>query len=270
VKRPGPAAAAPIRRDPALIPIGGREVRHWVYQLTIDQEVLQMVRKEAPPPPRGIGCFPRRGSPPDAKGLDKALVHDKDFVLYLSRAEVDFNEIVQWRILRTMHSRLTQSTMCPPTGKHWQALGFESEDPRIDLNAKGGLLHLVHLFLFLSNYPELLKAIYWASIGNFPLATVSMQITQRVVEALLLGKLSIVCKDYGVFETTCQLHAASLHLFYTKCQGKDAAQMQRAQVQAHRDVLMSLTKKPSRLLKDFEKAPKAIGAPPQDVPTDEY
>lgn len=154
--------------------------------------------------------------------LDKRLWEERDRVLFLLLTDFDFQNVMHYRMLRTVYTKLTHNCLCPVRGNHWQDIGFDSVgDPCISLNHSNGLLNIVHLFyLFEKNFP-LLNAIHQCSVDpehKFPLARVSIKITQMVVDAFLCGKISKMCNkgSESVVTTTCQVYAGGLHYFYSR------------------------------------------------------
>merc|ERR1712218_169525 len=166
-----------------------------------------------------------------------------------------FSDLTQWHMLQYVHAGLTRSKVCPQTGAHWEPLGFKNSDPKIDLNRRpGGLLSLVHLFCFFAQYKELCVAIYWMAVSNapFPLAEVSIRITQAVVRALQRGKLSAMINvspsSQGVFETTRRVHAAAFFNFYMLWRTPRRRDLMQAYIN-----IPGWVENPNKIVKEFEK-----------------
>merc|ERR1712032_998216 len=176
------------------------------------QEVMRPLYDEFVNGGRGCGCLGlgrALGSrlKSSVPGLNRQLLSDKDLALCLLSTDYDPNDIAHWRMLRTIYVRLTTSRVCPRAGRHWETFGFRHPDPCTDLNAVGGLLNVVHLFVFLSIHFDVLREICGLALDGqhqFPFAFVSLTVTRIVTEALLAGRLSAAISrgKRGVFETT--------------------------------------------------------------------
>lgn len=241
--------------DPAAMPVSYREVCEWVWQIQVDPEVMRPYQEETVED-GGCSCLSRSRPLGSVPGLDKRLWKDKDLVLFLKSTHFDFREPMHFRMVRTIYCKLSRNKVCPWIGGHWEILGFQNTDPRMDLNRSGGLLNVIHMFYSFAHYFELLKGAFLLSqdaIQNFPLFCVSINISQMVVDCMLSGKLSSVINSSGtsVFEATCKIHAAGLHYFYSQWKGQKRTirdtQLTRQEVQA------LLERRPAKLLEALEK-----------------
>lgn len=179
-------------------------------------------------------------------------------MLFLKVTQFDFNEVVHFRMLRTLYTKLTRNKMCGSIGRHWEVLGFQHTDPRTDLNRSGGLLNVLHMFYFVSHHFELLKAAYLLAQDehqNFPLACVSINITRMVMESLLTGRLSSLCNardSRGVLETTCKVYTGGLFHFYSRW--RSLKRTIRDTELTFNEVRALVEKRPARLIIELEKA----------------
>lgn len=181
---------------------------------------------------------------------------DKDLVLFLKMTSFDFNDIVHFRMLRTIYFKLTRNKVCGMVGNHWEVLGFQGSDPRTDLNRAGGVLNVIHMFYVFAKHLEIFKgAFQLAQDGeqNFPLACVCINITKMVMENLLAGKLSSLCNsgNQGVFDTTCTVFAGGFFHWYSQWR----SQKRRIQDtdKTLKEVQALMEKRPAKLLEGLSK-----------------
>eukprot|EP00811_Abedinium_folium_P032355 NODE_5406_length_1774_cov_6.779599.p1 GENE.NODE_5406_length_1774_cov_6.779599~~NODE_5406_length_1774_cov_6.779599.p1 ORF type:complete len:461 (-),score=96.08 NODE_5406_length_1774_cov_6.779599:390-1679(-) len=249
--------------DDPNVAVTFKEVRSWVDELPVDSSALRFEEELATP--QRCCCLRRRSSGLVPK-LDKKLTGDGERVLMLRQTPFDFENVMHCRILRTIYSKLTRNFVCPVVGSHWEDIGFVIEDggavldPRIELNVRGdGLLSAIHLVHFLGTYGEAMKAMHVLSRvpqRGFPFAAVSCRVTRMVVDALLAGKASSICrKERSVLGATCSLHAAGLSHFHATWR---AQSFSRAGMRELDEVLKELTtlmrRKPTRLIKGLRES----------------
>ncbi|CAE7289507.1 ELMOD3, partial [Symbiodinium pilosum] len=209
-----------VSQDVLSQPLGYKDFTQWLLQLEIDPAALRQMREDMIEDDLGAcGCFMKRRRPlSEVPGLDRRFWADKDLVLFLKVTHFDFNDIIHHRMLRTMYGKLSRNKVCPSIGRHWELLGFQSGDPRTDLNRSGGVLNVMQMFYFFSHHFDLMKSAYLLAQDaqhNFPLACVSINITKMVVECLLEGRLSKLCNgSRGVFDTTCMVYSAAFFHWY--------------------------------------------------------
>jgi hypothetical protein len=226
--------------DPSK-PICHEEVHSWVLQQLPDSTVLRPIENAS-------AWSPKRKS---QKGTD--------LVLHLRKMPFDNGELMHSRMLRTVFTKLTHNRICPSIGNHWEALGFQGSDPRTDLNRSGGILNVIHLFFFLAHYLTQATSCWHLSqddTQNFPLACISINLTNMVVECLAAGCFSSVCRKQcdsaEVFEMTCRLHAAGLLHFCSRWKSQKRTIM--STEQTLREVRTILERKPAKLLAGLEQA----------------
>nr|XP_024214124.1 ELMO domain-containing protein 3-like isoform X2 [Halyomorpha halys] len=145
--------------------------------------------------------------------LNENLAHEVDLIFSLTRCVPNWDDDVQFRILQTIYSRLTcTKDDCPQRGPHWQQIGFQGTDPATDLRAVGlyGLIHLLHLTS--SEVLPLGHKLYSVSNSEdqpFPLAVLSLNVTNIVLNVFNTGKLNRECNvRESVIETLNSFYAA--------------------------------------------------------------
>ncbi|CAE7280966.1 ELMOD3 [Symbiodinium natans] len=209
-----------VSQDVLSQPLSYKDFTQWLLQLEIDPAALRQMREEMIEDDlAGCGCFMKRMRPrSEVPGLERRFWAEKDLVLFLKVTHFDFNDTVHHRMLRTMYGKLSRNKVCPTVGRHWELLGFQSGDPRTDLNRSGGVLNVMQMFYFFSHHFDLMKSAYLLAQDaqhNFPLACVSINITKMVIECLLEGRLSKLCNgSRGVFEMTCLVYSAAFFHWY--------------------------------------------------------
>ncbi|CAE7567354.1 ELMOD3 [Symbiodinium sp. CCMP2592] len=211
-----------VSQDVLSQPLSYKDFTQWLLQLEIDPAALRQMREEMVEDDMAgcVGCFmkPRQRPRSEVPGLDRRFCADKDLVLFLKVTHFDFNDSVHHRMLRTMYGKLSRNKVCPTVGRHWELLGFQSGDPRTDLNRSGGVLNVMQMFYFFAHHFDLMKAAYLLAQDaqhNFPLACVSINITKMVIECLLEGRLSKLCNNSrGVFETVCVVYSGAFFHWY--------------------------------------------------------
>ncbi|XP_075231879.1 ELMO domain-containing protein 3-like isoform X2 [Lycorma delicatula] len=141
------------------------------------------------------------------------LKPDYDLICSISKCTFNWDDSVHWRMIQSVFKQLTGSASdCPQFGSHWQLVGFQGSDPSTDLRGVGllGLLQLVYLSTSSSIKP-LAQKLYRVSNSEdqpFPLAVLSLNVTQIALNALMSGKLNKECNNrHSVLQV--------LNLFYT-------------------------------------------------------
>jgi hypothetical protein len=248
-----------VEQDIGMRPISYKEVETWFRQAHVDNAVLQRLYDEdAGDDGVACGCFSGPKKRSDVPGLDRRHTEEKDRLLFFSMNPFDLNELPHIRMLRTMYLKLTRNKSCPTIGGHWQQIGFQNTDPRMDLNRSGGVLNVIHLFYFFSHYFDICKEAYLLAQDpeqNFPLASVSINITGMVMERLNSGQLSSLCnRDNGVFDTICRIYSGAIHLFYRQWRSQKRT-IQDAE-KTFKEVRASLQSRPKSLLDELSNAVK--------------
>ncbi|CAE7607738.1 unnamed protein product [Symbiodinium sp. KB8] len=200
--------------------------------------------------------------------LDKGTVPGQEFVLRLKTMPFDFNDILHYRLLHTMYSKLARCKVCPRIGSHWEVLGFQGTDPHTDLNRSGGLLNVLHMFFCFSHFFEIFKAAYLLSQDDqqhFPLAAVCINITKMVTDELAAGSFSNILDEIGkeaipIAETTCLIFSGGLHHFYSRW--RTQKRTIRDSEQTFKEVRALMCSEPATLLEELDKGSEqaTIGA----------
>ena len=109
------------------------------------------------------------------------------------------------------------STSPPRLGPHWETIGFQGADPATDLRG-AGMLALVQMQWMAFRRQPLMHAIYKLSLkpeADFPFMTVSINVTQIVLQALRAGALTKRCNKKGsVYEVAHSFHSACYLYMY--------------------------------------------------------
>lgn len=245
--------------------ISYKQVQAWVSQMCADTEVLKPLENRSAQDGRNsfLGSpFCRRSKSP---GLDRQKRGGKDIVFHLRSMPFDFNTPTHFRMLRTIYTKLTHNKSCPSIGSHWEVLGFQSGDPRTDLNRSGGVLNILHFFFFVAHYPELATSCFQLSQDyhqNFPLACISINITSLVIDSLSSGRLSALCSkgngEHGVLELTCRLYSAGLAYFCSRWRSQKRT-IEHTE-QTRNEVRALLERKPAKLLEEIPRPGEASHA----------
>ena len=111
---------------------------------------------------------------------------------------VDYSSHVEHhQMIMTIYRFLTNETVCPQIGSHWQTIGFQGTDPRTDIRGCGmlGVLQVLH---FQYNKPKTFKMIYQHSIqkeSEFPLIIQLFSFTSLCLGQVRSGKLYPMCNS---------------------------------------------------------------------------
>jgi hypothetical protein len=247
--------------DPSLLPISYKEIQDWLRTIRVDPEMLKPFYEDLDDDQVkmvGCGCLSsnRRRRKGDIPYLHRTYNQEKDLVLFLTKCDFDFNISNHFRMLRTVYTKLTRNKSCPSIGAHWEVIGFQGGDPRTDINRSGGVLNILHLYFFLTHNFDILKACWLLSQDHeqhFPMACISINITQTVLEAFLAGSLSNVCNKGGdnLFETLCKIHNAALFYFYSQWRHQKRTIVDTDRTK--KEIKAMLTKKPAALLDELNR-----------------
>ncbi|CAE7512709.1 unnamed protein product [Symbiodinium microadriaticum] len=232
---------AVAQQDALRKPICYKEVQSWLHDLSTSTEVATTEKPERRP---------------------------EEFVLRLKTMPFDFNDILHYRLLHTMYSKLARCKVCPRIGSHWEVLGFQGTDPHTDLNRSGGLLNVLHMFFCFSHFFEIFKAAYLLSQDDqqhFPLAAVCINITKMVTDELAAGSFSNILDEIGkeaipIAETTCLIFSGGLHHFYSRW--RTQKRTIRDSEQTFKEVRALMCSEPATLLEELDKGSEqaTIGA----------
>nr|CAG4711956.1 unnamed protein product [Naegleria fowleri] len=135
------------------------------------------------------------------------IQNEKVFLLALTNIQLNHEIEEHERILFTIYKKITGDKQnCPSIGPHWEAIGFQRTDPKTDLRGVG-MLGLTQLLFFVYSDERTLRDIYLLShTQNFPLAVVSLNMTQLVLKMMLDGKLSRIISKYECPKDACLYH----------------------------------------------------------------
>ncbi|XP_054258907.1 ELMO domain-containing protein 3-like isoform X2 [Macrosteles quadrilineatus] len=145
--------------------------------------------------------------------LDSGLKPEYDLVFAIAQCSFDWSDSVHWRMVQTIYKQLTGAKLdCPQFGSHWQEIGFQGSDPSTDLRGVG-MLGLMQFLYLATNTPTRPLSLKLHTVANsetqpFPLAVLSLNVTNIALNALRAGRLNKECNArHSVFDV--------LNLFYT-------------------------------------------------------
>ncbi len=126
------------------------------------------------------------------------------------------SEPLHERMLFSVYRLLTGDETPPPRhGPHWEAIGFQGSDPATDLRGAGilALLQVLHMGM---KRTALMHAIYKLSrTADFPFMTVSINVTQIVMNAVRAGALtSRANKSRQLYDVAHTYHSACYLYLY--------------------------------------------------------
>lgn len=153
----------------------------------------------------------------------------------------------------------------PATGAHWEAIGFQGNDPRTDINRAMKLFALLQALHFVVKYGrEAKQAHYLSSLVpehkdndtgrdlSWPFMCVSISFTKEAIVALRTGELNSLCND-----TNNVLDV--LHAFHRACFDKFCAMLCEDPITHHAMHLSAIrtacADKPARFLKAYLEDP---------------
>mmetsp|Transcript_20396 Transcript_20396/g.37113 ORF Transcript_20396/g.37113 Transcript_20396/m.37113 type:complete len:378 (-) Transcript_20396:124-1257(-) len=239
------------------VPVPWLEVQQWLVAQPVDEALIEALIDDKVASAGIFGCL-RPSTRGDVPGLSGRLQQDKNSLICFKMTSFDLFNVMHFRMLRTLYTKLTRNRACPTIGGHWEVMGFQHTDPRTDINRSGGLLNIIHLAWFLSS-PQLidvLRSMFVLSQNQdqeFPLALVSINITSMVLKAFATGHFSRLCNSNGaVLETTCKLHAAGLWFFQSRWKSQKRS-IREGHMQAALQEVEAQLVKPQKLLGTFQK-----------------
>ncbi|KAL1137938.1 hypothetical protein AAG570_009633, partial [Ranatra chinensis] len=148
--------------------------------------------------------------------LNQSLCQELDLIHSIAQCSLDWSDCVQRRMLQAVYCRLTNEDIeCPHRGNHWQLIGFQGNDPATDLRAVGlfGVVQLLYLvrpgdMMFLARR---LYSVSNSETQPFPLAVLSLNITNIVLNATNTSKLNRECNNRNcVLDVLNSFYAALL------------------------------------------------------------
>lgn len=191
------------------------QAKHWLHNVPFDLQALRAVKEEQVTVSSCCGLFSSKRSACEVPGLPWILETDRDLVFTLHGKQWNTQDPMHFKLLSSVHAKLTGSEDCLPAGPHFLDLGFSDEDPAKDLGPGGGLLGVALLLHYADRCREeaqaVVKKLAARAVGGFPLAVVCFRITEMVVRAFIAGKLSKLCVEaVACFEPVCMVHTGAL------------------------------------------------------------
>ena len=163
-------------------------------------------------------CWKRLFGPPKIANINVR----EESILIFALANTKFTDatLTHPRGLYALFRGLTGDGRNPPrTGRHWESIGFQGNDPATDFRACGiwGLLQLVY---FVQAHGAIANDIYLLSqdqVQNFPFAVVGINLSATVLETIRgssLNKEINSHKDDPTFSLVTFVHEYYCALFY--------------------------------------------------------
>lgn len=230
-----------------------QEVLSKFANIELDAQILQSWDAEQVQATACLGLIKRQRSARMIPSLSKNLLRERDRVLVLLKTKFSFDEPIHMRMLRSIYFELTRDRVVSATGGHWEVIGFQGSDPRDDVNRFGGIFNVVQLLYFCSAYKGIIRSIFILSqdsYQNFPLCSVSINLTKLVIQRFLDGSLSSLCNKEGVVEALNKLYVAAFVKFY------DLWKRNKRTIKDFDNTLKEITKasgKPANLVAFFKK-----------------
>ncbi|CAL4181245.1 unnamed protein product, partial [Meganyctiphanes norvegica] len=129
------------------------------------------------------------------KKLKPQLLDERNLLFAIAQCQMDNSEPLHLQILQTIYKVLTSTKIdCPRYGSHWDAVGFQGNDPATDLRGVGllGLIHALYLLTHEATLP-LARDIYKLShdqVSQFPLMVLCINVTRISLQTLREGLLN--------------------------------------------------------------------------------
>lgn len=136
------------------------------------------------------------------KKLKPQLLDERNLLFAIAQCQMDNSEPLHLQILQTIFKVLTSTKVdCPRYGSHWDAVGFQGNDPATDLRGVGllGLIHALYLLTHEATLP-LARDIYMLShdqVSQFPLMVLFINVTRISLQTLREGLLNKECNSRG-------------------------------------------------------------------------
>ncbi|XP_014242229.1 ELMO domain-containing protein 3-like [Cimex lectularius] len=130
---------------------------------------------------------------------------------------LNWSDKVQFRAMQTLYRKLSGAKIdCPQRGSHWQLIGFQGNDPATDFRGVGLFGLLQFLYLTSEDLLPLGHRLYKVANSDtqpFPLAVLSLNVTNIVWNIFNSGKLNRECNNRKSVITTLNSFYAALMVF---------------------------------------------------------
>ncbi|KAL1528880.1 hypothetical protein AB1Y20_010203 [Prymnesium parvum] len=236
--------------DPRLKKILYDEASAQLFDLDLTKELQDIVREDW----RTSASLVRRLLPSARPKLKNAgLRAQRDRIFALAKVPMD-GSVLHERMIYSIYQILTGDSTCPARfGPHWEVIGFQGHDPATDLRGVG-ILSLLQVLHFASKRSALLRDVYQLSRGenDFPLMTVSINITQLALQTLRSGALHTQCNRsrQGLYEVFHSFYEALFLYMYTAWKSKHLSISDFGHLK--NEIAEAAQKRPTALLKKLE------------------
>jgi hypothetical protein len=141
-------------------------------------------------------------------------------------------------------------------GDHWRMIGFQSNDPAVEINRSGGVFNLVALLFFIEEFGIDAQALF-REAKAFPFTATSISMAEMAFKCSSKGKLNAQCNQVRQFiAVTCRFYVGLLKEFGTMWK---ASEFSESEFDRIKKALSKLTETPEGISKFFEHAPLPKG-----------
>ena len=189
------------------------EVLKYYKGVNLEKE-MELARERLESSRSNNGCF--AGLVSCLGGSSTEYDDEKLFLICLTLIPLCHEIEEHDRQLFTIYKKITGDKHgCPSIGPHWEAIGFQGNDPKTDLRGVGMLGLLQLLFFIYSDESTTIQLFSLSQSQSFPLAVVSLNMTQLVLKMLLEGKLDSLIKKYSsVLDALNIAYSSVFYRFY--------------------------------------------------------
>ena len=134
--------------------------------------------------------------------LKQRLHQEREIIFCISKLIYDDNIKENFQILSTIYKFLTNKNICPKIGEHWEKIGFQSINPKDDLDKVGMLGPLQILFLIekYSNFTFNFYQYLFINKCEWLFCSILFNLTFTILNILKKGKINSSCnKRENVF-----------------------------------------------------------------------
>ena len=100
-----------------------------------------------------------------------------------------------YRILSTIYNFLTKKKYCLKEGEHWESIGFQNIDPKIDLEQNGmlGPFQILYLIEKYPNFSNLFYQFLFINRCEWLFCSILFNLSNSILDILSKGKINQFC-----------------------------------------------------------------------------